>query len=137
MNRNDELKKYEDMLQLPHHVSKKRPQMPIKDRAAQFAPFSAVVGHETAVKEAARLTDEKRELDETEKIVINEKLQEIENQLSSIIEITYFVKDHLKEGGKYITYQGVVKKIDVYNRAIVVDEYVISIDDIYRIIIIQ
>ncbi len=73
--------KYEDIIHLPHHVSSKRPQMSLKDRAAQFAPFAAVVGHEKAVKETARLTERRRELDEMEKAIINEQLREIESQL--------------------------------------------------------
>ena len=103
--------------------------MPLEDRAAQFAPFAAVVGHESSVKEAARLTDQKRDLDEAEKTVINEQLQIIQNQIDNQpeVEITHFEADELKSGGKYIVSKGRVKKIDVYTRSIY--SY-ISIDNI-------
>ena len=54
---------YDDIIHLPHHVSQNHPQMPMLDRAAQFAPFAALTGYEAAVGETARLTAERRELD--------------------------------------------------------------------------
>ena len=63
-----ENQRYDDIINLPHHVSSKRPQMPILERAAQFLPFSALTGYEDAVKETARLTDTRIELEESEKI---------------------------------------------------------------------
>ncbi|MCK8061474.1 MULTISPECIES: hypothetical protein [unclassified Fusibacter] len=133
---NDELKKYEDIIDLPRHVSPKRPQMPVADRAAQFAPFAAVVGHESAIKEAARLTDEKRDLDEMEKTIINDRLREIDERLPNAVEveITYFQTDALKEGGKYLVKPGTVKKIDVYQREVqLVDGTNIPIEDLLRV----
>lgn len=53
--------RYDDIIGLPHHVSKTRPRMPVQDRAAQFAPFSALTGHKEAVRETARKTEEKAE----------------------------------------------------------------------------
>lgn len=137
---------YDDIIQLPRHVSRKRPQMPLKDRAAQFAPFAAVVGHEASVKEAARLTDEKRELDEAEKTVINEQLNEVQvriqtqiqskNESGVEVEIEHFEADALKTGGHYIVSKGKVKKIDVYTRCIhMSDGAVIEIDDVFRILV--
>ncbi len=131
-----ELKDYEDILQLPHHVSSRRPQMPIADRAAQFSPFAAVVGHEAAVKEAARYTDQRKELDELEKAIIDDKLREIEAQLPDIlqVEIVYFEPDDLKAGGQYVTKVGTVKKIDVHEREILMEDGTrITIDEIYSI----
>jgi len=131
---------YDDIIHLPHHVSKKHPKMPLEDRAAQFAPFAAVVGHESSVKEAARLTDQKRDLDEAEKTVINEQLQIIQNQIDNQpeVEITHFEADELKSGGKYIVSKGRVKKIDVYTRSIyLVDESIIEIDDVFKVLIVQ
>ena len=55
--------KYDEIMELPHHVSKTRPQMPMSDRAAQFAPFAALTGYDSAIKETGRLTDERIELD--------------------------------------------------------------------------
>ena len=57
MRENDE-HRYDDIIDLPHHTSKKHPRMPLLDRAAQFAPFAALTGHEAAIKETARLTED-------------------------------------------------------------------------------
>jgi len=142
MSENQKLsdRNYDDIIHLPHHVSKKHPKMPLEDRAAQFAPFAAVVGHESSVKEAARLTDQKRDLDEAEKTVINEQLQNIQNQIDNQpeVEITHFEADEIKSGGKYIVSKGRVKKIDVYTRSIyLVDESIIEIDDVFKVLIVQ
>lgn len=131
-----ELKTYEDILHLPHYVSNLRPQMLMADRAAQFSPFAAVVGHETAVKEAARDTDHRKELDELEKAIIDDQLREIESQLPNglEVEIVYFKPDELKAGGQYMTKVGKVKKIDVYEKAILmVDGMRIAVEEIYSI----
>ncbi|WP_430886129.1 hypothetical protein [Fusibacter sp. JL216-2] len=130
--------KYDDIIHLPRHVSRKRPQMPLEDRAAQFSPFAAVIGHEASVKEAARLTEEKRDLDEAEKTVINEQLLKIQSRIEDDtepeVQVEHFKKDPLKKGGHYITTQGEVKKIDVYVRNILMkDGNSIEIDDILRI----
>ena len=69
--------KYEDIIHLPHHVSKKYPQMPVSDRAAQFIPFMALTGYEDAVEETARLTDRKIDLDETQKNLLDDLLEDI------------------------------------------------------------
>lgn len=127
---------YKDIMHLPRHVSKSRPQMKIKDRAAQFAPFSAVVGHNTAIKETERLTERKRDLDETEKTIINEALQWIEYHLDhkEEVQIEYFKKDLLKEGGAYITYVGYVKKFNHYENTIeFIDGKIIAIVDILKV----
>lgn len=131
-----DLEIYEDILRLPHYESSRRPQMPIADRAAQFSPFAAVVGHETAVKEAARVTDRRKELDEMEKAIIDEQLREIETQLpeSSEVEIIYFKSDEVKAGGQYVTRIGEVKKLDSYEREVLmVDGTRIAIDEIYSV----
>lgn len=127
---------YKDIMHLPRHVSKSRPQMNIKDRAAQFAPFSAVVGHNTAIKETERLTERKRDLDETEKTLINEALQWIEYHLDDQeeVQIEYFKKDLLKEGGAYMTYVGLVKKFNHYENTIEFkDGKIIAIVDILKV----
>lgn len=104
---------YDDILQLPHHVSKKRKQMSQHDRAAQFAPFAALVGYDSAVEETARLTGQRIELDENEKQLLNARLQVIKEHLGQNfqVSITYFVPDKRKSGGSYHTETGVVKKI--------------------------
>lgn len=107
---------YDDIINLPHHVSTKHPHMPIIDRAAQFAPFAAVVGYDSAVKESARLTNSRMELDEYQKEALNEKLRIVADNIDERpeITITYFKPDDKKDGGAYITVTGCVKKIDEY-----------------------
>lgn len=53
--------KYEDILNLPHHVSETHPPMPTADRAAQFTPFAALTGYKEAIEETERLAEEKME----------------------------------------------------------------------------
>ena len=127
---------YDDIINLPHHISRKRPRMPLEDRAAQFSPFAAVVGHEAAVKETARLTDKKRTLSESEKYLLDVQFQEIHAKIESghEVEIEYFVSDLLKSGGKYVVTFGKVKKIDVYERCILMTNgNVIALDDVVRV----
>lgn len=128
--------KYDDIIDLPRHVSKKRPQMPVSDRAAQFSPFAALTGFDQAVKETSRLTDERIELDDHMKEALNHKLQIIGEQLEdhSEIAITYFRPDKEKEGGSYVTCKSRVKKIDEYERLVhMEDKTVIAIDEIINI----
>ena len=105
---------YADIIDLPHHVSKKHPQMPMEKRAAQFSPFAAVSGHDEAIYETARLTDEQLELSEDEIAVIDEKLQWLREHIKEQPEITvtYFQPDEKKNGGAYVTVTGSAKKID-------------------------
>lgn len=127
---------YEDMLDMPHHVSDSRAQMPRANRAVQFAPFSAVVGYEAAVNEAARYTDQRKELDEMEKAVIDGQLRDIEIRLHEepMIAVVYFEPDEKKTGGSYITRTGNVKKLDSYSREVVfMDEFRIAVEQIYSI----
>lgn len=136
MKNKQDIKKYEDILHLPHHVSRKRPQMSLEDRAAQFSPFAAVVGHEAAIKETARRTEKRKELDETEKAIIDAQLREIEVKLSSgfSVEIEFFQPDERKAGGIYLVKVGRVKKFDHYLREVhMTDDTRIKIDEISRI----
>ena len=100
-----ENQRYDDIINLPHHVSSKRPQMPILERAAQFLPFSALTGYEDAVKETARLTDTRIELEESEKDLLNTKLHVLLDNLATEpkVKITYFLPDGRKSGGKYVS----------------------------------
>lgn len=113
--------KYDDIINLPHHVSARHPQMSLSDRAAQFSPFAALTGHDAAIRETARLTDAFAELDEGRKAELDEQLQLIkENQSQKPeIEVTYFQPDLTKSGGAYMTFRGRVKKVDEYNRRII------------------
>ena len=118
--------KYYDIINMPHHVSKKHPQMPMEERAAQFAPFAALVGYEDAVEEMARLTDKRIELDEEAKNILDMKFQMLNEQLKVQIHpqvtIMYFVPDLKKEGGKYIKISGTIKRIDEFKQLIVLDD---------------
>ncbi len=112
----NDLHRYDDIINLPHHVSSVHLPMPAQDRAAQFAPFAALTGYGAAIRETARLTGERIELDENCKMAIDRKLQMIKEQIASnpIIVVTYFKPDMKKQGGTYVTVQGRVKKIDEY-----------------------
>ena len=103
--------KYDDIINLPHHVSENHRQMPMINRAAQFAPFAALSGHEDAIAETMRITENFKELSEEEKNKISRKLSfAIENH--SFVEILYFVEDKYKSGGTYKKVSGIVKKRD-------------------------
>ena len=127
---------YDAIIDLPHHVSATRPQMSMMDRAAQFSPFAALTGYDAAIKETARLTDQKIDLDDYEKEEINDKIQLITEHLGEDFEvvITYFQPDSRKAGGAYVDAVGIVKKIDEYDRVIILqDGKKIPIDDILDI----
>lgn len=116
--------KYEDIINLPHHVSKKHPKLSMEQRAAQFAPFAALTGYGDAVKETARLTEKRIELNNEEKEIINSKLQEIQNKIQNNPKatITYFIPDLKKSGGEYVTVVGNVKKIDKDKQCLILNE---------------
>ena len=127
---------YDDIINLPHHVSKKRPQMPRADRAAQFAPFSALVGYGAALVETARLTDRRIELEEDDRAALDRKQQKLMERIGDRPEIavTWFVPDARKEGGQYITTGGHLKRIDEVRRVMVlVNRTEIPLDDIFDI----
>ena len=116
--------RYDDIINLPHHVSVTHTPMPVADRAAQFSPFAALTGYEDAIDETARLTQEWVELDENEKEHLNEKLQQIRDQLSIHPQamFTYFEPDQKKQGGAYLTIEGRVKKIEELRGAFLMED---------------
>ena len=127
---------YEDIVDLPHHISKKHPQPTMADRAARFAPFAAITGYEEMVLEEARVTDDRIEMDESSKAALNEKLNMILEFLDEQpeVSITYFEPDKRKAGGAYITVTGTVKRIDEYEHLVIMtDGKKINIDDIYNL----
>lgn len=111
---------YDDIINLKRPISK-HPKMSLYQRSAQFAPFAALTGYEGQVKETARLTDRRIELDEEMKLILDLKIQVIKEMLSDNpeVEITYFIPDTRKDGGKYETIINNVKKIDSYNEHII------------------
>ena len=116
---NDE-HKYDDIINLEHHVSTKHSKMSLENRSAQFAPFSALTGYEEAVTEEARVTESRIAIDEEAKIEVNEKLNYIMKNLDKniIVSVTYFEKDKKKQGGRYKTIKGIIKKIDDFRKTI-------------------
>ena len=126
--------KYNEIMRLPHHVSKTRPQMPMSDRAAQFAPFAALTGYDSAIKETGRLTNERIELDEDALTALNVKYQFLMDALDEEpeIKITYFKPDERKAGGEYVSAIGAVKKVDDFERLITMQDGTrIPMDDVY------
>lgn len=119
-----ELQRYDDILHLPHPVSKRHPQMPVSDRAAQFAPFAALTGHNDAVKEAERQTESRAELGCDAIEILNAKMQLVLALIKQRPEIavTYFKPDEKKAGGAYLTIYQVVKKIDDIERILVMED---------------
>lgn len=128
--------RYNDIINLPHHVSSTRAPMSMQDRAAQFSPFAALVGYDNAIRETGRLTDQKIELGEEQLSVLNRKYQILTQHLSDHPEVTivYFEPDKFKSGGAYLSVMGVVKKIREYEAEIILEDgTVISIENILDI----
>ena len=113
--------KYDDILNMPHHVSSTRPHMSMHDRAAQFSPFAALVGYDDAVKETSRLTNEKQELTADKITDLNQKIAFLTEHADERPEITieYFIPDEKKAGGMYVTLSGNFRRIDEYNHNMV------------------
>lgn len=134
------MKNYDDIINLPYHRSTKYPRMPIIDRAAQFSPFAALTGYEEAIKETERPVDERIQLSEDAIVKLDEQLQLVAGKADKQppVEITYFVPDERKTGGKYVTVRGNIKKIDQLKKIIVLQgEKIIPINEIIDIIIIE
>jgi hypothetical protein len=128
--------RYDEIINLPHHVSKTRPQMSMSDRAAQFAPFAALTGYDSAIKETGRLTDEKIDLDEEALTDLNMRYQLLVDALDEEpeVEITYFKPDERKSGGEYVTVTGTVKKVDDFERLITMQNGTkIPMDDVLAV----
>lgn len=127
---------YEDIIDLPRHVSKTRKPMSLYERSAQFALFAALTGYDDEIKETARLTDKKIEIDDGLRDILNNKLNIILKHISEKpeVSITYFVPDNKKKGGKYITITGVVRKIDISNNLVIMlNKEKIEMNDILNI----
>ena len=124
---------YDDIIDLPHPTSARHPRMPMADRAAQFSPFAALVGHGAAIEETVRLTDRKIELTEDEKAILDEKLRYLLEAGGEAV-FTWFQPDEKKDGGAYVTNLGTIKRIDPLQSIVVLmDGTVIPIEDILEI----
>ena len=115
------MNKYDDIINLSHHTSPSRQRMPIRDRAAQFAPFAALTGYDSVIEETARLTDTEDAQNEESGAILDRKLRLL-NDISDThpyVEISYFVPDEKKSGGRYENAYGYLKAIDANESCIV------------------
>ena len=110
-------------IHLPHHQSATRLHMSLYDRAAQFSPFAALTGFDGVIAETSRLTDQKIELSEYERALLDQKLSRIDDELRKgnhpEITVIYFVPDPLKAGGAYEEYTGRVRSINAVEKCVV------------------
>ena len=115
------MKKYEDIIDLPHHVSATRQRMSISDRAAQFAPFAALTGYDGVIEETARLTDAEDASSDERTMILDRKLRFLNDIAGEhpYVEVTYFIPDSKKNGGRYETIYGYLKMIDSNENCIV------------------
>ena len=127
---------YDDIIDLPHHVSATRPQMSMINRAAQFSPFAALTGYDAVIKETGRLTDRRIELSEDTRTDLDRKQQLLSDRLAEHpeVSVTYFIPDERKAGGAYVTVTGNVKKLDDLQRIMVLtDGTMIPLDEILEL----
>lgn len=127
---------YDDIIDLPHHVSETHPPMSRADRAAQFSPFAALTGYDAAVRETARMTERRIELDEGVKAELNARLNCILEHLSEHpqVSITYFMPDEKKSGGAYRTVTGAVRKLDSFAKTLtLVDGTVVPVEEMIHV----
>lgn len=142
--------RYDDMLHLPHHVSRRHPPMTLANRAAQFAPFAALTGYDAELEEAGRRTDRRIELSESERALLDERLRLLQAWLSRMpgkwaapatpdftmpeVTVTYFIPDERKEGGAYTAITGTLRRIDPIQRTLLMtDGTDIPLDDVLQI----
>lgn len=126
--------KYDDIMELPHHRSHYRTPMSIENRAAQFAPFAALSGHDEAIAETSRLTNARIELTNEEKLEIARLIKDSYSSQESV-SITYFIPDKAKAGGSYAAIRGRISKVDEYDHLVTLDNgIVLPMDNIKSII---
>ena len=118
------MSRYDDIIDLPHHVSKTRVPMSMIDRGAQFSPFAALTGYEAVIAESARLTDACTELVDEGLNMLDDSLHRILEDLENQPEasFTVFVPDERKSGGKYVTVTGNVRKFDSYDKTLILTD---------------
>ncbi len=128
--------KYNDIINLPRHISKNRRHMSNHDRAAQFMPFAALTGFGAMINETSRLTSQKHELNGEELRLLNQHLNLIIENIREKpeISVTYFISDKRKSGGRYETFSGNVRRVDTFNKEIIfTNNFTIKIEDILMI----
>lgn len=130
------MSRYDDLINLPHHVSKTRKPMPMINRAAQFAPFAALTGHDEAIAETARQTAPRRILSSDEQEILSKRLAYAIDHIGERpnLTFTYFIPDTLKDGGRYVTITGVIRKYDALEKTVVLEtNEILLIDNILSI----
>lgn len=130
------MSRYDDIINLPHHVSKSRKPMSMTDRAAQFAPFAALSGHNEALAETVRQTSPKEILSQDELDRLSARLTCVIEHMTERNELSfvYYVPDEVKDGGKYVELTGIPKRYDEYERVLVMsDGRMLLIDNILTI----
>lgn len=137
-----DIEKYADILSLPHHVSPTRRRMSMAERAAQFSPFAALAGYGEAIQETGRVVERQAELSEDEKAVLDRTQQDILGMLEQggcpAVKIIYFQPDWKKDGGRYVTVYGVVKRVDEVQRHIVLsDDRAVPFDALWEVEIVS
>lgn len=130
---------YDDIINLPHHVSKSHPQMTMYQRAAQFAPFAALTGFDDRIREERRLTDGRPQLCEEDARIIDEQLHILtESKTPLPVRLTLFVPDGAKQGGALTDMEGVVRRVDAVARELIfADKTVLPIDNILALAILS
>lgn len=124
---------YEDIIHLPHPISKKHPRMSMEERAAQFSPFAALTGFGGVIQETGRLTDRRVELGESDRAELERTLNFLNSQEEEhpAVQVTYFLPDARKEGGAYVTVTGRLKRINQVEGVLLLQEGVrVPIHDI-------
>ena len=116
--------KYDEILNLEHHKSKKHPPMSLYARSAQFAPFAALTGYEDSVLETAREVGERIDIDDELRSILDSKIQILIEQIKKRPEVivTYFIPDITKDGGVYVNVTGIIKKVDRINQIIILED---------------
>ena len=118
------MSRYDDIIHLPHHVSKTRKPMPMINRAAQFAPFAALTGHDEAIAETARQTALRRILSSDEQEILSKRLAYAISHIGKRSNLTfiYFIPDTQKEGGRYVNTTGILRAYDDFEKRIVLED---------------
>ena len=127
---------YDDMIDMPHHVSSVHPQMRMEERAAQFSPFAALTGYGAVIKETARQTVPRLELSENSQEETKRQLDHLAEHIHEPpeVSITYFLADQKKEGGAYVTAAGTIKRLDDVEGILKLEDGTcIKIEDIIKI----
>ena len=128
--------KYDDIIDLPHPTSKKHPRMSRQNRAAQFSPFAALTGYDAAIRETARITEERRELSEDAAVELNYKISLLQQEQAGMkkIKVIYFRQDTTKDGGAYREEDGDFKRINSNEGILELTNGIqIPLEDIFKI----